>query len=71
MPATVTVTGSIAAGQALTSAVFPDVLKFSVDTNTNVLTLEFEQNRVVFISVSAATTVASTKSGTTWTLSIT
>jgi hypothetical protein len=70
MSATVTVTGVTGPGDALSAVVYTDVLSFKVDTNKNLLDLEFAQNKHSFITIVAAATVTATKSGTTWTLTI-
>lgn len=70
MAATVTVTGTAGPAQALTAQVFTGVLSFTVDTVNNMLTLYQSGVVVPPISVNAATTVTATKSGTTWTLTI-
>lgn len=70
MAATVTLTGT--AGPALTVAatVFTNITSFTIDTNLNMITLV--QGSIILspISINAATTVTATKSGNTWTLTI-
>lgn len=70
MAATATITGVVGAGIAITAKVFTGVLRYTVDTVNNLLTLWFESGVFVTISVNAATTVTGTKSGNTWTLVI-
>lgn len=70
MAATVTVTGTAGPGNAVTARVFSDVVSFTVNTATNMLDLVNAAGYVTQISVNAATTVTSTKSGFTWTLVI-
>jgi len=69
MSATLTVTGTVGPAKTLTAAVFADVSVFTVNSDSNML--YFVQNGVnKEVSVNAATTVTATKSGTTWTLTI-
>ena len=70
MPATVTVTGTAGPGLTVSAQVFSNITSFTIDTNNNIITMV--QGSVVIppISINAATTVTATKSGTTWTLSI-
>lgn len=70
MAATVTVTGTVGAGGTLTAAVFQNVLAFRFDCVNNVLDLEFSGQVHEFISISAATTITATKSGSTYTLTV-
>ena len=70
MATTVTVTGTAGPGGTVTAQVFTDVLTFIVDSTTNMLQMTFSGKGPLFISVNAATTVTATKSGTTWTLTI-
>jgi hypothetical protein len=70
MATTVTVTGVIGPGTALTAKVFTNVLVFTVDSVNNVLTMKFDSGVIVDVSVAAAGTVTGTKSGSTWTLTI-
>ena len=70
MAATLTLTGAIGPGVLLTAAVYPGVLYFTVDAVDNVVDMEFDSGRHVFVSVAAATTVTATKAGSTWTLTI-
>lgn len=70
MSATVTVTGTSGAGLTVTALQFTAVDWFTIDTVNNLITMF--RNGVVIppISISAATTVTATKSGTAWTLVI-
>lgn len=70
MPATVTVTGTNGPGFTLTTAVFANVTSFRVDTNNNMLYMEQSGVALQGVSIAAATTVTATKSGNTWTLTI-
>ena len=70
MAATVTLTGVAGPAVTVTAVVFTGVTVFSVDTVNNVITLTQGSVVVPPISINAATTVTATKSGTTWTLSI-
>ena len=69
MAATVTVTGTVGPAKTLTAAVFTSVSQFTINADTNML--YFVQDGINReVSVNAATTVTATKSGTTWTLTI-
>lgn len=70
MPATCTVTGVAGAGVAVTAGVFPDVTAVNFDTVNNVLSLTGPNNFVRNISISAATTITATKSGSTYTFTV-
>jgi hypothetical protein len=70
MSATVTITGTAGAGLTVTSLVFSAVEWFTIDTVNNLITMFRNGVIVPPISISAATTVTATKSGTTWTLVI-
>ena len=70
MAATVTLTGVIGPGNALTAKVFTNVLAFRIDTTDSVISMEFDGGVITEVNVTAATTVTSTKSGNTWTLVI-
>lgn len=70
MSATVTLTGTAGAGLAVTAQVFTAVDWFTIDTNGNMITMYRNGAVVSPISISAATTVTATKSGNTWTLTI-
>ena len=70
MPATVTVTGTAGAGVTVSALVFTNVTSFTIDANANMLYIVQGSINVPGISVNAATTVTATKSGNTWTLTI-
>jgi hypothetical protein len=67
MASTVTVTGKIGTATTVTSLVLSNVTQFTVDTDKNILTVVHDAIITAF-EVASATTVTSTKSGTTWTL---
>ena len=69
MSLTATLTGATGPGWALAAAVYSGISDFTIHSNTNVL--EFTKEGVVsFVSVPAATTVTATKSGNTWTVTV-
>jgi hypothetical protein len=70
MSATVTLTGTAGAGLTVTAQQFTGVEWFTIDADKNMITMY--RNGVIMspISIGAATTVTATKSGTTWTLTI-
>jgi hypothetical protein len=70
MAATVTVTGVVGAGVALTAGVFPDITAVDFDTVNNVLSLTGPNGVVVNVSITAATTITATKSGSTYTFTV-
>lgn len=70
MAATVTATGVVGAGVALTAGVFTDITAVSFDTVNNVLSLTGPNNNVVNVSITAATTITATKSGSTYTFTV-
>lgn len=70
MAATVTVTGTAGPGNAVTAGVFTGVTEFTIDADKNMIYMSLANGVVRNISVAAATTVTSTKSGSTWTLVI-
>lgn len=69
MAATVTVTGTIGAGVAVTAGVISSVTSFTVDTVNNLLTVQIATGPIIY-SIAAATTITATKSGSTYTLTI-
>ena len=69
MASTVTVTGKIGPATTVTSLALTGVTQFTVDTDKNILTVVHDAVTTQF-EVASATTVTSTKSGTTWTLTI-
>lgn len=70
MAATVTLTGTAGAGVTVTATVFTGVTSFTIDTDKNMITLVVGSITLSPISIAAAATVTATKSGTTWTLTI-
>ena len=70
MAATATVTGVAGAGVAVTAQVFTDVTSVVFDTVNNVLSLTGPNGVVTNISISAATTITATKSGSTYTFTV-
>lgn len=70
MPATVTATGVVGAGVALTAGVFPDITAVNFDTVNNVLSLTGPNGVVLNVSITAATTITATKSGSTYTFTV-
>lgn len=69
MPATLTVTGKVGPALTLTAGVFTSVTSFSINCSTNILA--FTQDSVVReVDITAATTITATKSGSTYTLTI-
>lgn len=71
MAGTVTITGTAGAGLTVTATVFNDVSNVLIDMNKNLVTIQKNDGTwIAPISVAAATTVTSTKSGSTWTLVI-
>ena len=73
MSATVTVTGTVGPGQTLTTGVFSGVSEFTINCETNMIYFTqpaAQGNTRKEVSINAATTVTATKSGTTWTLTI-
>jgi hypothetical protein len=71
MPGTVTLTGTAGAGLAVTAVPFTDVREVQIEFNKNLVTLLKNNGETVSpISVAAATTVTATKTGNTWTLTI-
>jgi len=70
MPATVTVTGTAGAGLTVSALQFSNITSFTIDTVNNMITLVQGSVIIPPISINAATTVTATKSGNTWTLTI-
>ena len=69
MALTATLTGTAGPGTTVTAQVFTSVTDFTIHSATNMV--EFVQDGATrFVSVNAATTVTATKSGFTWTLTI-
>lgn len=67
MPATVTATGTVGAGLTLTAGVFQNISFVEFDTVNNVLSLTNDNNVVTNVSITAATVITATKSGSTYT----
>jgi len=70
MPATLTLTGTAGAGLAVTAVPFPNVSQVTIDFDKNMVHMVQDSVNKSGISVAAATTVTATKSGNTWTLTI-
>jgi len=71
MAATATVTGKVGPGNTLTAAVFQQVAQVQFDCVGNILTLIDVNGSVVHqIDVNAATTITATKSGSTYTFTV-
>lgn len=71
MAATVTLTGTAGPGLTVTAQVFTGVTSILLDTANNVITLFAGGGPLVPpISITAATTITATKSGSTYTLTI-
>jgi hypothetical protein len=71
MPATVTATGVAGPAVTVTAGVFANVTKVLFDTVANVLELtQSDPNRILQIAITAATTITATKSGSTYTFTI-
>jgi len=73
MSATVTVTGTVGPGNTLSAGVFSGVSEFTIDCVANMI--YFTQpnasgNTRKEVSIAAATTITATKSGSTYTLTI-
>jgi len=72
MALTATLTGTIGPGSTLTAAVFTGVNRFEIDAVNNVVAMFYAESgkSPTFVSVAAAGTVTATKSGSTWTITI-
>jgi hypothetical protein len=70
MPATVTVTGTTGPGFSLAAVAYTGITSFQVDTVNNVLNMVQGSFVLQAVNVAAAATVTATKSGSTWTLTI-
>jgi len=73
MSATVTVTGTVGPGNTLSAGVFSGVSEFTINCESNMI--YFTQpnasgNTRKEVSIAAATTITATKSGSTYTLTI-
>lgn len=69
MAATVTVTGTVGPGNTLTAGVFNGVTEIKIDTVQNMLYVQANDGPHE-VSIAAATTITATKSGSTYTLTI-
>lgn len=69
MSATVTVTGKAGAGITVTATPFLNVTSFSIDCVNNIITIN-QGGVVSFVTIDAAATITATKSGSTYTLTI-
>lgn len=67
MSATVTATGTAGPGNTVTAEVFSDISVVDFDCVNNILSLTDVNGKVVQISITAATTITATKSGSTYT----
>ena len=71
MGATITVTGKAGPAIALTAIVITLVASFAIDCTTNILTYVLASSGFTNqVDISAATTITATKSGSTYTLTI-
>jgi hypothetical protein len=71
MAGTLTVTGKTGPGVTLTAAVYTDLLFYHVDCVNNIVSFQKNGSQTVsYVTVVAAATVTATKSGSTWTLTI-
>lgn len=68
---TVTLTGTAGPGKALTETVFNNVSSILIDAEKNLVTLFLSNGDTISpISVDEVDTIAGTKSGNTWTLTL-
>lgn len=70
MSATATVTGSAGPNKTITAGVFTDIADVIFHTLTNVLELVDSANKSIFVSITSATTITATKSGSTYTFTV-
>ena len=71
MPATVTATGVAGPGLTVTAQVFANVIGVRFDCVNNILELtQSDPNRILQIAITAATTITATKSGSTYTFTV-
>lgn len=71
MAGTLTVTGVTAAGDSLSAVVYSNLEFYHIDCVNNIVSFrEVGKTAVSFVTVVAASTVTATKSGSTWTLTI-
>ena len=69
MALTATLTGTAGPGVTVTAQAFTDVIDFTIHSNTNMIEM-YRGFQTLFVSVAAAGTVTATKSGSTWTITI-
>jgi hypothetical protein len=70
MSLALTITGKAGPGNTVTAAVYSNLTRLVINPDTNVIEFTDANGLDHQISVDAATTVTSTKSGTAWTLVI-
>jgi len=70
MAASITVTGKAGPGNTVTAEVFTGVTSFSVDTVNNVLAMDDGTGTITKVTIDSATTFTVTKSGSTYTITI-
>ena len=70
MSATATVTGSAGPNKTITAGVFTGIQDVIFHCETNVLELVNQANVSQFISITPATTITATKSGSTYTFTV-
>ena len=70
MSATVTATGVAGPGTAVTAQVFTDIANVEFDCIDNMLVLTGIDGRVRHIAITSATSITATKSGSTYTFTI-
>jgi hypothetical protein len=72
MAGTVTVTGTAGPGLTVTATVINNVTRFDINMETNILTIYATgaQPNPQFFSITAAGTITATKSGSTYTVTI-
>ena len=70
MAATVTATGVIGPAVTVTAQVFNDVRAVHFDCINNILELTLDSDYIEKIAITAATTITATKSGSTYTFTV-
>ena len=70
MAATVTVTGVVGPAVTLTAGVFTGISTVQFNCDTNVLSLFPADGQPINVAITAATTITATKSGSTYTFTI-
>lgn len=71
MAATLTITGTAGPGGVVTAQVFTDVISFEFDCVNNLLNFkQSTSSQVGCINIATATTITATKSGSTYTLTV-